>query len=264
MNNIKIFNNPEFGKIRTVQINGEPWFVGKDVAAALGYARPDNAVTEKVDEDDRFYIDAKSHPEIKDEINYRELGQRGGWVVNESGLYSLIFNSKLPSAKKFKHWVTSEVLPTIRRTGGYGQAQMPQSSMELLELHYKALKEVDVKVNALSDDLHTVQKDFEDFKNDMPILGIEEAKIINAVKKKGVECLGGMASNAYGDKSLRGRLYSDLHKQLRREFAISSYRAIRRNQVDAAVAVIQNYTPPLVLAETIDTVNAQQRLSRAE
>lgn len=184
--------------------------------------------------------------------------------IPENIFYRLAMKAKNETAEKFQAKVADEIIPTIRRTGGYGQAQMPQSSMELLELHYKALKEVDVKVNTLSDDLHTVQKDFEDFKNDMPILGIEEAKIINAVKKKGVECLGGMASNAYGDKSLRGRLYSDLHKQLRREFAISSYRAIRRNQVDAAVAVIQNYTPPLVLAETIDTVNAQQRLSTAE
>ena len=95
--------------------------------------------------------------------------------------------------------------------------------MKLLELHYKALKKVDGKVNALSDGLSTVRKDLEDFKYDMPILGVEESKITNAVKKKGVECLGGKESNAYNDKSLRGRLYSDLHRQLRREFGAVSY-----------------------------------------
>lgn len=94
----------------------------------------------------------------------------------------------------------------------------------------------------------------------MPILGFKESKIGNAVKKKGVECLGGKESNAYNNKSLRGRLYSDLHRQLRREFGISPYKAIKRNQTDKAIAIIRQYTPPLVLSETIETVNAQQNL----
>ena len=94
----------------------------------------------------------------------------------------------------------------------------------------------------------------------MPILGIEETKISNAVKKKGVECLGGKESNAYNDKSLRGRLYSDLHRQLRREFGVSSYKAIKRNQTGTAIAIIRNYVPPLVLSETIEIINAQQKL----
>lgn len=132
--------------------------------------------------------------------------------------------------------------------------------MKLLELHYKALKEVDGRVNALSDDLSIVRKDLDDFKNDMPILGVEESKITNAVKRKGVECLGGKESNAYNDRSVRGRLYSDLHNQLRREFGVSTYKAIKRNQADTAVSIIQCYVPPLVLSETIDTLNAQQNL----
>lgn len=132
--------------------------------------------------------------------------------------------------------------------------------MKLLDLHYKALKEIDGKVNTLSDDLSTVRKDLEDFKNDMPILGIEETKISKAVKKKGVECLGGKESNAYKDRSLRGRLYSDLHRQLRREFDVSTYKAIKRNQTDTALSIIRHYVPPLVLSENIKTLNAQQVL----
>ncbi len=138
--------------------------------------------------------------------------------------------------------------------------EVADNPMKLLELHYKALKEVDGKVNALSDDLSTVRKDLEDFKNDMPILGVEESKITNAVKRKGVECLGGKESNAYNDRSLRSRLYSDLHNQLRREFGVSTYKAIKRNQADTAVSIIQCYVPPLVLSETIETMNAQQTL----
>jgi len=109
---VKVFENEEFGKVRTVTIENEPWFVGKDVAGILGYERSGKAVIDHVDEDDRLMVDGKtqSHFGI-------ELGQRGGWLINESGLYSLILSSKLPDAKKFKHWVTSEVLPSIRKHG---------------------------------------------------------------------------------------------------------------------------------------------------
>lgn len=111
---LQIFNNPEFGEVRTTVIDGEPWFVGKDVAAALGYERESKAVVDHVDEDDRTMIDGKTQSRFG-----IELGQRGGWLINESGLFSLVLGSKLPSAKQFKHWVTSEVLPTIRKTGSY-------------------------------------------------------------------------------------------------------------------------------------------------
>lgn len=111
-NNVINFENAEFGSIRTVVIDGEPWFVGKDVAKILGYANPSEAILDHVDDDDKLNSKMLSSFEL-------DLGQRGGWLVNESGLYSLILSSKLPSAKKFKKWVTSEVLPTIRKTGGY-------------------------------------------------------------------------------------------------------------------------------------------------
>jgi len=107
-NKIQVFKNTEFGEIRTTQINGEPWFVGKDVVAALGYANPSKALKDHVDEEDKLNNESLS-----------SLGQRGGWFINESGLYSLILSSKLPTAKKFKRWVTAEVLPTIRKHGGY-------------------------------------------------------------------------------------------------------------------------------------------------
>lgn len=106
--NIQIFENPEFGKVRTIVIDDEPWFVGKDVADILGYQNGSRDINRHVDEDDRQ--------------NYQNgtfESPRGMTVINESGLYSLILSSKLPTAKKFKHWVTSEVLPSIRKTGSY-------------------------------------------------------------------------------------------------------------------------------------------------
>ena len=108
MSNIKIFENPEFGSIRTVEINNEPWFVGKDVVDILGYQNGSRDINRHVDEEDRQ--------------NYQNgtfESNRGLPIINESGLYSLILSSKLPKAKKFKHWVTSEVLPAIRKHGGY-------------------------------------------------------------------------------------------------------------------------------------------------
>ena len=117
MNNIQIFNSPEFGQIRTVTINDEPWLVGKDVAQALGYQNASKALADHVDEDDKLNNETLS-----------SLGQRGGWLINESGLYSLVLSSKLPTAKKFRRWVTSEVLPSIRKNGGYiaGQEDMSE------------------------------------------------------------------------------------------------------------------------------------------
>lgn len=121
MNELQIFQNAEFGSVRSTMINEEPFFVGKDVAEILGYTNASKALADHVDEEDK--LNNNSLP---------SLGQRGGWLINESGLYSLILSSKLPTAKRFKHWVTSEVLPSIRRTGGY-QMPAPQGK-ELLAL----------------------------------------------------------------------------------------------------------------------------------
>ena len=115
-NEIKIFENEEFGSVRTMEINGEPYFVGKDVAEILGYANTSKALIDHVDDEDKLNNETLS-----------SLGQRGGWLINESGLYSLILSSKLPTAKKFKRWVTSDVLPAIRKTGSYSIQSKPDS-----------------------------------------------------------------------------------------------------------------------------------------
>lgn len=125
MNEIQIFNHAEFGEIRTVTINNEPWLVGKDVAQVLGYTNPSEALSEHVDVDDKLNSKTLSSCNL-------ELGQRGGWLINESGLYSLVLSSKLPGAKKFKRWVTSEVLPSIRKNGGYLAGQEEMSDSEIM------------------------------------------------------------------------------------------------------------------------------------
>ena len=118
MNKIQVFNNTEFGEIRTVEIDNEVWFVGKDIAETLGYTNPSKALNDHVDIEDKLNNETLS-----------SLGQRGGWLINESGVYALVFNSKLPKAKEFKKWVTHDVLPSIRKHGAY---MTPQKIEEVL------------------------------------------------------------------------------------------------------------------------------------
>ena len=125
MNNIQIFESPEFGEIRTMMIDDEPWFVGKDIAEVLGYGNTRDALANHVDEEDKTMIQ-------KSEIPTLEIPNRGLIIINESGLYSLIMSSKLPTAKRFKRWVTSEVLPSIRKNGGYIAGQETMSDEELM------------------------------------------------------------------------------------------------------------------------------------
>ena len=124
MNNISTFNNPAFGSVRAVSVNDEPYFVGKDVAEILGYERPTDAVRKRVDPDDRGVAKMETPSGVQEMT-----------IINESGLYSLILSSKLPKAKEFKRWVTAEVLPAIRKTGGYvnDTAQFVESYFGQLE-----------------------------------------------------------------------------------------------------------------------------------
>lgn len=113
MQEIKAFNNSEFGEIRTLEVSGEVWFVAKDVTEVLGHSNTSKALKDHVDDEDKLNNDSLT-----------SLGQRGGWLINESGLYSLVINSKLPNAKIFKRWVTSEVLPSIRKRGLYATEEL--------------------------------------------------------------------------------------------------------------------------------------------
>lgn len=126
---IKIFKNPQFGEIRTIEKDGEPWFVGRDVAEALGYAKAQNAIAVHVDDEDKGTAPIQG-----------TAYETRATIINESGLYALIFGSKLPSAKPFKHWVTSEVLPSIRKTGGYNADATMQSVVQTLTAMQRAME----------------------------------------------------------------------------------------------------------------------------
>ena len=145
MNDLQIFSNEEFGSIRTVTIDNELWFVGKDVAAILGYAKPENAVASHIDTEDKTSTLIQGNG-----TNYKSKAI----IINESGLYSLILSSKMPNAKRFKHWVTSEILPSIRKHGAYMTEQALEQALTspdfLIQLATK-LKDEQEKNKALTE-----------------------------------------------------------------------------------------------------------------
>ena len=240
MNELQIFNSEEFGDIRTVQLNNETYFVGKDVAEALGYERATKAIQDHVDTDDKDEIP------IQDSIGRMQKTP----VINESGLYALIFGSKLESAKRFKHWVTSEVLPAIRKTGAY---QKPMTTDQKIQLLAQGNVELTEKIEKVNDDL-------QEFKKDMPLLALECQKITRAKNQKVVPLMGGKSAPAYKNKSLMHKVYGDIDAQLRREFGVNTYKAIKRNQCDLAIRIIESYKLPMFLQKEIDAENAQLRL----
>ena len=151
-NKLQIFNNPEFGQIRTLEIDGEPWFSGKDVAEALGYSNTKDALSRHVDEEDRR---GSRFP--------TPSGEQTMTFINESGLYSLVLCSKLPNAKKFKRWVTSEVLPAIRKIGGYQAKPMTAAQMFAMQAQVNLEQEqrlalMEKKTDYLSDSVKQLCK----------------------------------------------------------------------------------------------------------
>jgi len=244
---IQIFKNDEFGQVRGILINDEPYFIGKEVAEVLGYANSKDAIQKHVDEEDKQIIQRSQFATL-------EIPNRGLTIINESGLYSLILSSKLPNAKKFKRWVTSEVLPQIRKTGSY---QIPKMSKEL-----QAIFMIDGKTEELKNEINGVKKDLEDFKDNAPLFNSECDELMDRVKSVATKILG-YKPPAYNDKSLRGRVYSDMQHQLRREFGVKKYKAIKRCQLSKAFEIVNNYVAPTVLIDEITRVNNQVSFEEA-
>ena len=141
MNETEIFKNSEFGEIRTTVIDGEPWFVGKDVAEALGYCKPENALAAHVDQEDKTITLIQGSGS-----NYKSTTT----LINESGLYPLVLSSKLPTAKQFKRWVTHDVIPTIRKTGSYSIG-VPRTFAEALRLAADQQEQIEKQQKLISD-----------------------------------------------------------------------------------------------------------------
>lgn len=213
MGQLKIFENEEFGQIRTVMRDGEVWFVGKDVAEILGYVDPNKAIAMHVDEEDKLNDKMAS-----------SLGQRGGWLINESGLYGLILSSKLPSARKFKHWVTSEVLPAIRKTGIYDMDEY-SPEMKAILMHDKKLVKIDNRVT--------------DLENHMTIDYGQQTVLGDEVNKAVLDALGGKYSNAYNE--IGKKVFAECNRDLKHYFHINARNNVPKRRFEEAVQYIQRW-----------------------
>lgn len=250
MNDLKIFNNAEFGQIRTVDLEGKIYFVGNDIAKALEYVRPYEAVT--------------AH--CKGAVSYRILtngGEQEAKVIPEGDIYRLIVKaadqSRNPDikekAERFEVWVFDEVLPSLRQTGHY---EMPNMSRELQAIIMIDRKQVQM------------EKRMDKLEYDIPLYGAEADELSNHVKRKGVKVLGGKQSEAYKDSEIRSKVYRDIYDQIRREFNLydnsgkaRSYKALKRKYIADAHELIDCYVVPTYLAELIEAANAQMNLGVA-
>ena len=242
MHELQIFNNEEFGQIRTVEIDGKPYFMASDVAKALGYTNPNKAIN-----DHCRAITKRSTPisgKMQD-VNF----------IGEGDMYRLITHSKLESAERFESWVFDEVLPTLRKTGRY---EMPNLSTEM-----KAILMIDQKQVKMEQRMDKLEYD-------IPLYGSEADELSSHVKHKGVSVLGGKQSEAYKDTEIRSKVYRDIYDQIKREFGIyddsgrpKSYKALKRKYIADAHELIDCYEAPTFLEELIEVANAQMNFGVA-
>lgn len=235
-NQLQLFNF-EKQQVRTLLVNEEPYFVGKDVAKILGYSRTADAIKAHVDEEDKLTR------------QFTDSGQRREMtIINESGLYSLILSSKLPNAKKFKRWVTSEVLPTIRKTGSYQLPQTPEGQIRLL-----------LKSNVHLDERMTnAEEDIALLKNKSEIDSNQRFQLQKARNKRAIEVCGGKESNFYKTRSRK--VFMELAHDFKEYFEIPRYDALRKEDFDKAIEFVDGWYPSVLLKREIDEVNAQTNL----
>lgn len=215
LNQLEIFKNREFGEIRTVAIDGEPWFVGKDVAEALGYSNTRDALaTHVMDEDKNTVV-------ISDG---KRRGNPNQVIINESGLYALIFGSKLDSAKRFKHWVTSEVLPQIRRTGTY---QKPMTPQEMMRVQLGMIDGHEERITHLE---NTMTIDYE-----------QQQELKKTVNKRVIEVLGGKKALAY--KEMSKKVFSECNHDIQDYFRVNSRNNIPTKRYQEAVEYVEGWNP---------------------
>lgn len=235
MNELQIFNSEEFGDIRTVTIDNEPWFVGKDIAEALGYQNGSRDINNHVEESDRRVLSNQNY-----QNGTLEIPNRGLIIINESGLYALIFGSKLESAKRFKHWVTSEVLPAIRRTGSYSMEQY-SPEMQAILMHDKKLVKIDERVT--------------DLENNTTIDYGQQQVLCDAVNHVVIEQLGGKESCAY--REIGRKVFAECNRDLKHYFNVNARNNVPKKRFSEAVEYIKSWRPCTNTKILIRDCNAQ-------
>lgn len=233
MNDIIIFNNPEFGTVRTLEEdNGAVLFAATDVAQALGYAVPRKAVADHC----RYVLKRNvPHPQAPDKTIEMSF-------IPESDLYRLVFSSKLPTAEKFTDWVTSEVLPAIRKTGGY---MMPKLSKEMQALFL------------LDDRTQKQEQRLTALENTMTVDYNQQRVLRKTISKSVIGALNGEAAPAYCDPHVRGKVYSECNRDVQDWFRVNSVGNIPRKRFDEAVEYIQRWKPSTNTVMMIQQTNGQ-------
>ena len=229
---VQLFQNEEFGTIRTVVIDGEPWFSGKDIAVSLGYENTKDAIKKHVFEEDKSVFQRSQFATL-------EIPNRGMTFVNESGLYSLIFGSKLESARKFKHWVTSEVLPSIRKTGQY--ITTTDNKMEtMLEDMGCNMKIVYAQINNMEELLGEQNNMLTRVVDNMTLTTRQQQRIYKAAKDRINHLLGGAHSKEYKENSKS--YFINLWNGLKSQFGCgSSYKDLNPIYFEDAMQFISTW-----------------------
>lgn len=210
-----------------------PIFLAKDVANWIEHTDLSRMVN-LVDEDEK----------LKRTL-YVSGQRREMWFVTEDGLYEILMQSRKPIAKKFKKEV-KQILKELR---------LQNSPYSNLSKELKAILTIDKKQQVIERNIKQVKTELTDFKQDIPLFAVECDEISRLVRKVGTNALNGKLSNAYKNKSIRSKVYSDIYRQLRREFGVTSYKAIKRRQLEQALQVVENYRLPMVLEEEINLIN---------
>ncbi|ORI39394.1 hypothetical protein BMR90_02120 [Leuconostoc mesenteroides subsp. cremoris] len=221
-NEVQVFNF-ETSRVRTLNLEDVIWFVGKDVAETLGYSNTRDALYKHVDKEDKNTV------AIHDGIT---RGNPNQVIINESGLYSLILSSKQPNAKKFKRWVTSEVLPTIRQTGGYQLA--PKDPMQVLELMFQSLKMQDYRQERLERKINSIQ-------NSQTISGDQELVLRQIRNEKAVQILGYKGNARY--QALSRMVFARISKEFKSKFSIPRYNALLAKDFEKAKRYLMKWEP---------------------
>lgn len=238
MDELKIFNSNEFGEIRTVIKDGQPMFCLADVCKALEISNVGN-VRQRLSEKGIHTADTPTNG-----------GMQKMTFINEANLYRTIFQSRKESAERFTDWVTTEVLPSIRKTGAYGK---PLSTSEQIRLLAQGNTELTERVDKVETKITSLE-------NDMPLYGCEIDEVSKHVKRKAVDVLGGKDSEAYRDGSIRSQVFADIYTQIKREYGVvSSYKSIKRKYIADVHDFIDCYELPRFLEEQILDTNAQMR-----
>lgn len=237
MEELQIFNNEEFGNVRSLVIDNEPWFVGKDVAEALGYKNVRDSLARHIDSDDK-----RDGVVIHDSMGREQKPI----IINESGLYSLILSSKLESAKKFKHWVTSEVLPTLRKTGSY--AKVPTDPRELLMLTIKAHEQTAQRVDVLEEKVSDLEKS-------TTIDSSQQYTLEKIAKATVIRTLGGIDSRAY--QLMNRKIFSNIWRDYKNYFKLGSYRDTLKTDYENAKNYLESWSPEVNTSLKIKEYNSQ-------